>query len=214
MDRILLATGSTSTTFPSCQPTRPGADTPASAPKAAKKARARRKTAPKAKAWARMATTDQTIETLEDVLGMMDDIALKLRSLHNFGHVPEPITESEYGRLKKRRREPRPARAARYEVMPDSKASAVVKMLEDREWAMKVLRDAPWGVPESESLKTNSAFGDKIRAALIDRLRKGYIECYSDMLAIEVLFADATERFGGEDPAIPELRDILDWMRL
>ena len=30
-----------------------------------------------------MATTDETIETLEDVLEMMDDIALKLRNLGN-----------------------------------------------------------------------------------------------------------------------------------
>ncbi len=30
-----------------------------------------------------MATTDRTIETLEEVLEMMDDIALKLRNLHN-----------------------------------------------------------------------------------------------------------------------------------
>jgi hypothetical protein len=130
-----------------------------------------------------------------------------------FRLVPEPITESDYQRLKKRRAKPRPEWGLRFEPLPDSQAAEVKRIREERADVMKTVQKAPWGGFVVESSDEKPGFGDRARTALIDRLRDGWLDRYSEMLAIESFLAEASEAFDGEDPAIPEVRAILDWMR-
>jgi hypothetical protein len=130
-----------------------------------------------------------------------------------FRLVPEPITESDYQRLKKRRRQPRPEWGLRFEPLPDSQAAEVKRLREERAELMKMVQKAPWGGFVDESSDEKPGFGGRARTALIDRLRDGWIDRYSEMLAIEAFLTEAAEAFDGEDPAIPEVRAILDWMR-
>jgi hypothetical protein len=66
---------------------------------------------------------------------------------------------------------------------------------------------------EDEASDDEPGFGDTIRLALVDRMRRNLIDYYGEMQAIELLFVEAAEALDGEDPAIPEIRAILDWMR-
>jgi hypothetical protein len=130
-----------------------------------------------------------------------------------FRLVPEPITESDCQRLTKRRRQPRPEWGLRFEPWPDSKAAEVKRLREERADVMKTVQKAPWGGLVVESSDEKPGFGDRARTALINRLKDGCIDRYSEMLAIEAFLTEAAEAFDGEDPAIPEVRAILDWMR-
>jgi hypothetical protein len=130
-----------------------------------------------------------------------------------FRLVPEPITESDYQRLKKRRSKPRPEWGLRFEPLPDSQAAEVKRIREERADVIKTVQKAPWGGLVDDSSDEKPAFGDRIRTALIDRLKDGWTDRYSEMLAIESFLIEAAEVFDGEDPAIPEVRAILDWMR-
>lgn len=130
-----------------------------------------------------------------------------------FRLVPEPITESDYQRLKKGRTKARPEWGLRFEPLPDSGAAEVKRAREERADIMKMVRKAPWGGFVGESSNEEPGFGDRARTALIDRLKDGWLDRYSEMLAIEVFLAEAAEAFDGEDPAIPEVRAILDWIR-
>jgi hypothetical protein len=78
---------------------------------------------------------------------------------------------------------------------------------------MKIVQKAPWAGLVAVSSDEKPGFGDRARAALINRLKDGCIDRYSEMLAIESFLAEAAAVFEGEDPAIPEVRAILDWMR-
>lgn len=66
--------------------------------------------------------------------------------MHIFTEEPEPITQSEYDKLKKasRKREPRPDWGLRYEVLPDEKASEVERRRKKREKIREVIREVPW----------------------------------------------------------------------
>jgi hypothetical protein len=130
-----------------------------------------------------------------------------------FRLVPEPITESDYQRLKKRRAKPRPEWGLRFEPLPDIQAAEVKRLREERADIMKTVQKAPWGGFVVKSSDEKLGFGDRGRTALIDRLKDGWLDRYSEMLAIEAFLVEAAEVFDGEDPAIPEVRAILDWMR-
>jgi hypothetical protein len=129
-----------------------------------------------------------------------------------FRLVPEPITESDYQRLKKRRRQPRPEWGLRFEPLPDGQAAEVKRIRGERADVIKTIQKAPWGGLVDESSDEKPGFGDRIRTALIGRLKDGWLDRYSEMLAIESFLVEAAEAFDGEDPAIPEVRAILDWM--
>jgi hypothetical protein len=47
--------------------------------------------------------------------------------------------------------------------------------------------------------------------ALVDRLRGSLIQCWVEMLA--KFPVEASEAFDGENPAQPQIRAIMDWMR-
>jgi hypothetical protein len=127
-----------------------------------------------------------------------------------FRNVPEPIAESVYARLKRtsRRRDIVPDRALRYAVHPDSEAGKFKELTEERAAVWETLRRAPCAVfsePEKPS-RIEEAFH-----ALRDRLKRQIVEYWVDLRGIEILIAEAAEEFG-EDPALPEIRRIIDWM--
>jgi hypothetical protein len=159
-----------------------------------------------------------TVEKLGLIVGWLatldlwGDQAFELGSFI-FRLVPEPITESDYQRLKKRRAKPRPEWGLRFEPLPDSQAAEVKRAREERADIMKTVQKAPWGGLVSVSSDEKPGFGDRARTALINRLKDGCIDRYSEMLAIEAFLVEAAEAFDGEDLAIPEVRTILDWMR-
>ena len=124
-----------------------------------------------------------------------------------------PISEGDYQQLKKRRAKPRPEWGLRFEPLPDSQAAEVKRLREERADVIKTIQKAPWGGFVDESSDEKLGFGDRIRTALIGRLKNGWIDRYSEMLAIESFLVEAAEAFDGEDPALPEVRAILDWMR-
>jgi hypothetical protein len=97
--------------------------------------------------------------------------------------------------------------------LPDNQAAEVKRLREERADIMKTVQKAPWGGLVYESSEEKPGFGDEIRTALINRLKDGCIDRYSEMLAIEAFLVEAAEVFDGEDPAIPEVRAILDWIR-
>lgn len=47
--------------------------------------------------------------------------------------------------------------------------------------------------------------------ALVDRLRGSLIQCWVEMRA--KFPVEASEAFDGENPAQPQIRAIMDWMR-
>ena len=129
-----------------------------------------------------------------------------------FRNVPEPIAESVYARLKRtsRRREVLPDRALRYAVYPDADASKFKELVEERAAVWESFQRAPCAVfaePADEPSRMQEAF-----QALVDRLKHQVVEYWVDLRGIEMLVAEAAEEFG-EDPALPELRGIIDWMR-
>jgi hypothetical protein len=159
-----------------------------------------------------------TVEKLGLIVGWLATIDLWGDQVVELGSfifrlVPEPITESDYQRLKKRRAKPRPEWGLRFEPLPDSQAAEVKRLREERAHVWKTVQKAPWGGFVDESSDEKLGFGDEIRTALIDRLKRGLIDRYSEMLAIEAFLIEAAAAFDGEDPAIPEVRAILDWMR-
>lgn len=159
-----------------------------------------------------------TVEKLGLIMGWLATIDLWGNQVVELGSfifrlVPEPITESDYQRLKKRGRQPRPEWGLRFQPLPDSQAAEVRRIREERADIMKTVQKAPWGGFVDEPSDEEPGFGDRLRNALIDRLKDGWIDRYYEMLAIESFLVEAAEHFGGEDPAIPEVRAILDWMR-
>ncbi len=142
------------------------------------------------------------------------DTAAEL-GIYIFRHVPEPITETEHKKLKKGRREPRPDWGLRYEVFPDEQADRVHKLRDERTRARETIRQAPLaplleGDREGEA---HSERGDRMWGVLVPGLKRRLLQYWADMRAIEIVFAQAVEEFDGEDPAIPEVRAILAWMR-
>jgi len=129
-----------------------------------------------------------------------------------FRNVPEPITESDYAKLPRPRgrREPLPDRALRYAVYPDADASKFKELVEERAAVWESFQRAPCAVfaePADEPSRMQEAF-----QALVDRLKHQVVEYWVDLRGIEMLVAEAAEEFG-EDPLVPEIRGIIDWMR-
>jgi hypothetical protein len=159
------------------------------------------------------------VEQLGSISGWLATIELWGRHvaelwLYIFDHVPEPITESDYRRLQKRRRDPRPEWGLHYEVLADSNAEEVKRRAEARAHAIEAVHKAPLaGIMDDYHMDEEPGIGDKVRAALIERLKGGLLQYWAEMLAIEEFLVEAAETFDGEDPAIPEVRAILDWMR-
>lgn len=155
-------------------------------------------------------------------LGLIDGwlATIKIWSIHSFDlgafifrYAPEPITASDYERLKRssRRREPRPDRALKYEVFPDGQAQQVEQLAGERSRVWDVLCRAPFGV----FLDPDEAQPPKIEwvyQALLDRLQHQVAEYWRQMRAAEVLLGEAASEFG-EDAALPEVRAIVVWLR-
>jgi hypothetical protein len=128
-----------------------------------------------------------------------------------FRNVPEPITEIEYAKLKRPRgrREPVPDRGLSYAVYPDSDEPKVKALAEERAAVWESFRRAPcavFGEEADEPSRMQEAF-----QALLDRMKSQVVEYWVDLRGIEMLVAEAIEEFG-EDPALPEIRRIIDWM--
>jgi hypothetical protein len=155
-------------------------------------------------------------------LGLIDGwlATIKLWSIHSFAlgtfifrFCPEPITSSDYERLKRssRRREPRPDRGLKYEVFPDAEADHVERVAGERAHVMDMLGNAPFGdfqIPEkAEPPKIELAY-----QALIDRLKRQLTEYWPQLRSVETLLVEAEGQFG-EDAAIPEVRAIVVWLR-
>lgn len=128
-----------------------------------------------------------------------------------FRNVPEPITESEFAGLKRprSRRDPVPDRAMTYSVYPDSDESKVKELATERAAVWESFRRVPcavFGEETDEPSRMQEGF-----QALADRLKRQVVEYWVDLSGIEMLVAEAAEEFG-EDPALPEIRQIIDWM--
>ena len=136
--------------------------------------------------------------------------------VHIFTEEPEPITQSEYDRLKKssRKKEPRPDWGLRYEVLPDEKASEVERRRKKREKIREKIRDVPWS-PDREMFdpEADGASDENVHAILVRRLAERFQQCWSGMLSAETILAEAAERFDGEEPILLPFREALDWMR-
>jgi hypothetical protein len=129
-----------------------------------------------------------------------------------FRNVPEPITASEHARLKRPRghRDPVPDRGLRYAVYPDTDSGKVKELAKERAAVWESFGRAPCPVfadEVDEPSRLQEAF-----QALVDRLKRQVAEYWGDLRSIEMLVAEAIEEFG-EDPALPEIRQIIDWMR-
>ncbi len=155
-------------------------------------------------------------------LGLIDGwlATIKIWSLHSFELgafifrcAPEPITTSDYERLKRssRRRSPRPDRALKYEVFPDEQTRQVEQLAGERLRVWDVLGRAPFGVfldpDEAEPPKIERAY-----QALLDRLKHQVADYWRQLRAAEILLDEGASEFG-EDAALPEVRAIVVWLR-
>ncbi len=133
-----------------------------------------------------------------------------------FRHTPEPITESDYVRLKgSRKKEPRPAWGLRFEVFPDSEAGQVGRLQDERARVRKAISRAPLNAWMDAELKERAHCGrtEETWDSLVQRVKDRTIQYWLDLRAIEIVCAQAAEEFDGEDPAIPEVRAIVAWIR-
>jgi hypothetical protein len=136
--------------------------------------------------------------------------------MHIFTEEPEPITQSEYDRLKRsRKKEPRPDWGLHYEVLPDERASEVERRRKKRGKIREVIRDVPWS-PDREMFdpEADGVSDANVHAVLVRRLAGRFQQCWSGMLSAETILAEGAEWFDGEEPILLPFREALDWMRL
>ncbi|MEO8458275.1 MAG: hypothetical protein ABI559_10720 [Chloroflexota bacterium] len=137
-------------------------------------------------------------------------------AMYIFQNDPEPITESEYKKLKKGKREPRPDWGLRYEVMPDAEAATVARRRADRAHIRDTIKRAPLdaSLPFKPAREGDGRSMDDVWQALVERMNRGTILCWLDLRAIESVLEDAAAEFDGEDVAIPVVRMLVDWIRV
>ena len=110
-----------------------------------------------------------------------------------------------------------PEWAKEYEVLPDDQGSDVWARRYRREEARKAYRRGPTA-PVIHLADLDIDFGepseiDKIVETYRETLRDGVEGQWRNLGAVAQVISEVALEFGGEDPALPELRSMLDHMR-
>ena len=111
-----------------------------------------------------------------------------------------------------------PEWAKEYDVRPDDQARDVKVQRNGRERARKAYRQGPTApipyLPDGLLLETGEPSRiDELVGVHKERLRDGVIEQWRHLAAIEQNIEEVAIDFDGEDPAIPEMRLVLDHCR-
>jgi hypothetical protein len=101
-----------------------------------------------------------------------------------------------------------------YDVRPDDEDIAPLKKRFDG--LREALQQSPAGIdlPSSTAkLERLARFGDEATSALTQAIQAGFVTHWQELSAIDVVVAEVTEEFAGEDPLIPALRSVLDGLK-
>lgn len=115
-----------------------------------------------------------------------------------------------------------PAWAQTYDVVPDDKAEDVGMQRYLREQALHAYESGPREViPHIADLPCHPSLAvadpskvDEIVRVKKEKLREGVLARWRELRAVEVAVEEVTEAFGGEDPAVPDVRAVMEGCRL
>jgi hypothetical protein len=107
-----------------------------------------------------------------------------------------------------------------YDVLPDDQADPVESLKRERLRAQEVVAKFPissmqkfleeeLGRPVTERQER----WDEAMAALAESLREGIPWCWQELRAAETVLEEVAEAFNGEDPLLPQVREVLDKTR-
>jgi hypothetical protein len=107
-----------------------------------------------------------------------------------------------------------------YDVLPDGQADRVESLKKERLRAQEVVAKSPissmqrfleekLGRPVTERQER----WDEAMAGLAGSLREGVPWCWQELRAVETVLDEVAEEFDGEDPLLPQVREVLDKTR-
>ena len=169
---------------------------------------------------------EQESSQLELLLGQMDLHRLRVSHVGALAEyialcTKEPITDSEYRRLagagKGRRKSPRPDWGSGYDVFPDDEADKVRHLQQWRQRIRETLQDlpvslvlgVPFPAPSDEAPRPDASSEDVLVQPILRNLRQRIPSVWRDLRAVELLIEETAAKFGGADPAHPDIRRRL-----
>lgn len=103
-----------------------------------------------------------------------------------------------------------PERGLRYEVFPDGAAQQVQQLRAQREEILKLLEEAPQIFPLPGVKGERDSKVDVLGRQLVRTVAGEVTAAWAELLALERVVKDASDRFDGEEAIHPEVRRVLD----